>query len=412
MTETPSWQEAMMIAASLGAPVPAHPVPLAEAIGATAAEELRTRIPLPHYDSAAMDGYAVSGPGPWRLDPVGSAEPTGGLDSEPHRTSGTRPLPQGCARAVLTGGLIPEGTSSVLRQEFADDRGGWLHLAGDRTDDPPAAARGDLTPGRHIRTAGCEAPAGTVMVTEGTVLSPAHIAYLSIAGFDEVLVRSRPRVTVLTTGDEVISRGMPQPGQVRDAFTPVLPTVLGSLGARPVQVHRVGDDRGELDRALDAAVDASDLVVTTGGTGRSGADLVRRALTDRGTVAFSEVAMRPGHPTMAARLPSAERAVPVVALPGNPLAAMVALRVVVQPVIEAMLDRAPRPVSRVPTEPVQPSRVDRLLPGLLAEDGLWRTTEATGANMLRGLAAAQGLLVLPREGISDGGEAVLLDLPW
>ena len=115
---------------------------------------------------------------------------------------------------------------------------------------------------------------------------------------------------------------------------------------------------------------------------------------------------------MAARLPSAERAVPVVALPGNPLAAMVALRVVVQPVIEAMLDRAPRPVSRVPTEPVQPSRVDRLLPGLLAEDGLWRTTEATGANMLRGLAAAQGLLVLPREGISDGGEAVLLDLPW
>ncbi|MDO5492223.1 MAG: molybdopterin molybdotransferase MoeA [Nesterenkonia sp.] len=404
MPEEPTWDEAMGLASGLGGPQPARLTPLVRAAGCTAAHDVRAPRPIPHYDSSAMDGYVVSGPGPWRLDAVVAD------GREDHAASGARPLPHGAARPVLTGGLIPEGADGVVRQEYLDVRGGRIRLEAPDSE----AARRELSPGRHIRTAGCEAPEGALMVSAGTVLTPAHISYLTVAGFDDVPVAAPPRVTVLTTGDEVISQGVPEPGQVRDSFTPVLPTVLRSLGAEPIAVHRLSDAASALEGALHEAVEVSDLVITTAGTGRSEADSVRRLLTLEAEPVIDGIAMRPGHPTMASRIrSSAGRAVPVAALPGNPLAAMVALRIVVQPAIEAMLGRGPAPSESARlAEPTPPSPSDRLVPGLRGADGVWRTAHSTGAHMLRGLAGSDGLLVLPRAGLAAQDPTPVLDLPW
>lgn len=381
-------------------------------VGRTTASEIRAPAPIPHYDSSAMDGFVVAGEGPWRLDPVTQEIP--GARREAHQESGLRPLAPGTARPVLTGGLIPPGADGVLREEFVDVQAGLLRL--DAPD--PAAARRELTHGRHIRRAGCETEAGELMVPRGAALSPAQTAYLTVAGVDLVEVTLVPRVTVLTTGDEVVPSGTPGPGQVRDSFTPVMPAVLRGLGADPIAVLAVADERTAMDSALSAATVESDLIITTGGTGRSEADWVRRLLSARGAPVFDEIAMRPGHPTMASVLTSGQgRSVPVAALPGNPLAAMVALRVVVRPMIDAMLGRRAADTAAVRLRgAVTPARTDRLTPGIRGGDGTWTLAAGSGANMLRGLAAANGLLVLPRAGVDPGPdgtvEVEVLDLPW
>lgn len=424
MSDAPTWQEAMSRAAGLAALLPRRMVPLPQAVGATAAEDLATAAPLPHCDSSAMDGYALgpSGPqcsdpgaGPWRLDPASEV-------GAPHTASGSAALSPGDARPILTGGLLPAGAVAVIRAEYTRTAEGQLHL--DAPD--PAAASAELVPGRHIRRAGCEAPAGSVMAAAGTVLSPAHIAYLAIAGFDEVPVRRPPRVSVLATGDEVITQGLPGPGQVRDAFTPVMPAILSGLGAETIRIAHYDDDPAVLATALRAAVAASDLVITTGGTGCSGADAVRRVLATPGplrcSTVFAEIAMRPGHPTLAvaAECPEGSRRgqqVPVIALPGNPLAAMVALRVAVQPVLEGMLGRHRHgahyvSVAEDAAQAPAAGPTDRLVPARRDPEGTWRPCASARAHMLRGLTEAEGLLVVPRGGIGADRRTMMLELPW
>lgn len=363
------WPEARLIAFRAAALLGREEVALDAALGRVLRRDVTARIDIPHYASAAMDGWAVAGSGPWQL-----------VDAAP--------LAPGQATVVVTGGLLPEGADAVIRSEYAHVDGGTLVL--ERAD-----------PRDHIRPPAEEARAGETLVTVGIRLSPAHLALATSATADRLEVAIRPTVTTLFTGDEVVLDGVPAPGRVRDSFGATIPAILGMLGATPSRSLRIGDDRDATVATLRDA--ATDLVVTTGGTGGSHADHVRRALDDLGAeYLVPGLASRPGGPTLLARLPGGPF---VLGLAGNPLAAMLGLLSLGDVLIAGFTGRVIAPLVTVPV-PASVKRhpeATRLVPVRAGLDEV----EWTGAAMMRGLAAATGVLVVP-----PAGDAEVLPLPW
>lgn len=371
----PTWQEAGAIA--LGWPASAVlDLPLREAVGAVLAADAVAPRAVPHYDSSAMDGWAVAGPPPWRVTEEDVLVP-------------------GQAHAVVTGAALPLGASSVVPAERGTVVDGLL--------DALAPA-----PGSHVRRAGEEAREGEVLVPSGTRLSPAHVAVLAIAGLDAVPARRAPRVAFVLTGDEVVTSGMPVAGRVRDAFDPLLPLAAAGLGATALPPVRVGDDPDAIRTAI-AGLEDADVVVTVGGTGRSRVDRLRESLGDA-EPRFDGVAMRPGHPALLVRLADGR---PLLGLPGNPLAAVAVLLSFLPPIVAALTGAA------APAEEHAPAAVDlpgwtggtSLLPCRRTGAGL-EPSSAARPNMLRGLAASDVLAVVPQGGVPAGAATRVLRLPW
>ncbi|WP_082699218.1 molybdopterin molybdotransferase MoeA [Arthrobacter sp. EPSL27] len=402
-----TWQEARQLAFDCAAPIPAAPVALRDALGRTLSGDVEALADMPHYASSAMDGWVVNGSGPWIL-----AEP--GQRLAPHQGS-----------PIVTGGLIPPGAKAVLRSEsgtIAPDEEGLpvLRLAG-------AAKPGEPRNGEHIRKAAEEAAAGDVLITGGTVLNPAHLALAALAGYDTLPVLGKPLVRLVYTGSEVVTAGIPQPGQVRDTFGPQLAGVVGMLGGICVGETKIGDSYDEwlsaledTDPALDAAVPLpgaaseplpADVVITTGGTGRSGTDHLRRSVAELGgRLLIDGIAMRPGHPAVLAELPDGRF---IIGLPGNPLAAMMALSTIGAPLLAALGHGSLPAVTEVPCgamiEP-DPGRT-RLMPFRLVY-GMASPAQHAGPGMMRGLASADGVLVVPPHGVQLGEPVPAFALPW
>ena len=388
-------------------------VPLDRAAGRTAAHDVRAACSVPHYASSAMDGYAVHGPGPWRVVAPGPrAGASDGRRLDDHLADGAAPsaplpsaasavtLAPGTAVPVVTGGVIPDSTTTVIREEFATRRGELLELS-------PGSPRTELA-GRHIRPAGTECAEGETVVRAGAVLSPAHAAFLAVAGRDDVPVCTVPRVALLLTGSEVRTSGLPAPGYVRDAFSMSLPPMVKAFGGSTVTVSRGPDDAAALRCLLRELSAEHDLVVTTGGTSRSHADFVRPLVQDECHVLVDQLDLMPGHPTLF----GAARDTAVLALPGNPLGAMVAFLLLGGAFLAGQLGREPRPFApAVAGEELAGARSERLLPAR-RHNGGWVPCRAIGSNMVRGLAAAEGLLSVPREGLARGQETVVLPPPW
>ncbi|MEE1622252.1 molybdopterin molybdotransferase MoeA [Zafaria sp. Z1313] len=401
------WDDARRIAYDAGARLrerlpPAEELGLGSAAGRVLARDVRALHALPHYASSAMDGWAVAGAGPWRV------RPTAG----PRHDAG-EPLAPGWAAPIVTGGALPEGTTAVLRSERGRIEGagpGGTAGTGGSAGGLLAATE-DVPVGADIRPAATEAVEGSLLLRAGSVLTPAAVAVAALAGHDGVPVAARPSVRLVMTGGEVETHGLPAPGRVRDAFGPVLPSCLAALGAGGLESLRIGDDATATRRAISGG---GDVVVTTGGTGRSEADHVRRAALDEGAVLLvDQVAMRPGHPALLARFPDGRL---LAALPGNPLAALAAVATLLEPLLRAAGGRPasyPLPVRSAAAWAPLPRR-HRLVPARWT-DGPGSALEAadhTGPAMMRGLAAADAFLVLPPEGVPDGGTARCVPLPW
>lgn len=372
------WHEARRLAETAGAPLQPDTVPLGDCVGRRLLADLVSPTDLPHFASSAMDGWLVVGEGPWEV-----------TDDLPHA---------GQARAVVTGGAIPDGTTAILRSELAVVQGGTL-----RSVEPGAPRRG-----QHIRPAGAEARRGETLIPSGTVLNPAHVALAASTGVDGLEVQAVPQVALVLTGDEVLTSGMPASGQVRDSFGVQLPALFSLLGAKVSHAARVGDQLGSIVAAITAA--SAPLIVTTGGTGRSSADHLRDALAAHDArILVDGIAMRPGAPTILAELPDGRL---VACLPGNPLAAMVVAITICEPLIAGLSGRPMRP-TRTGGAVEMPGRPGRtiLMPFSAGPDGL-SVSPWVGAGMMRGLAAADGLLVVPEEGTFRGGRAESVDLPW
>ncbi|MBF4462887.1 MULTISPECIES: molybdopterin molybdotransferase MoeA [unclassified Rathayibacter] len=371
MSTPTDWDSARAIIAAATARQQPSLVPLAEAETHVTVDALLAPRPLPHYDSSAMDGWAVRGAGPWTLG-------------------------DGTAVPIVTGGPVPAWCDAVLPTEHAVRNGDVLSTAY------------SLPAGRHVRRAGDEAPAGTVLIDAGTRLRPPHLALLAVAGFDAVTARPTPSVALVFTGDEIDAEGMPSRGRVRDAFSPLLPPLVERCGGTVEATARLGDDEEAIASALLAG--SAPIRMTTGGTGWSRADAVRRALGLIGaTLLVDGVSMRPGHPTLIATLPDGPL---VIALPGNPLAAFLAALSFLPPALDAASGACPVPLRRgVLGEALGRPGSTTLVP-VVEEDGTWRAVHGIRSHMLSGLTAAEAVAVVPGAGAALGDSVRLLRLPW
>ena len=377
---SPSWDEARRAAHASGGPLGVETLALDEAHRRTLAEDVRAATDLPSFLASAMDGWAVCGPGPWKVEGAVLA----GVPSSAQ-------LAPGRAIGIATGAHVPTGAVAVVRREDGVVRNGFLHA--------------EAVPGRHLRPAGEEATAGSLLIAAGAVLGPAHLGLAAAAGADTLDVVRRPRARVLVLGDEILDHGTPAAGRVRDALGPQIPAWLERLGVDSVGVTRVPDTLDDHLEALDAAADV-DVVVTTGGTAAGPADHVHRAIAARsGSLVVDSVSVRPGHPMLLATLPGRRW---LVGLPGNPQAAVAALLTLGGPLVAALLGRPlPGLGSALCTTALSaPPYATRLVLAALGPDGAEPTTHH-GSGMLRGLAVADGYIVVP-----PGGSVARQPLRW
>ncbi|CAL9518274.1 Molybdopterin molybdenumtransferase [Streptomyces sp. enrichment culture] len=369
-------------------------VPLASALGLTLAAPLMALTDLPSFDTSAMDGWAVSGPGPWDVRDEGVL--AGHAEHAP--------LTDGEAVRIATGARVPPDTTAVLRSEHGrTDATGRLHVTA------AAGAPHTVTHGQDIRPRGQECRSGDQLLPVGTLVTPAVLGMAAAAGYDTLSTVPRPRADVFVLGDELLSEGLPHDGLIRDALGPMLPPWLRALGAEVTAVRRVGDDEDALYEALTAS--DAEVVVTTGGTAAGPVDHVHPTLRRIGAdLLVDSVKVRPGHPMLLARTKEDQH---LVGLPGNPLAAVSGLLTLAEPLLRTLGARpAPEPYALPLRDAVQGHPYDtRLVPVSLHGD-LALPLLYNGPAMLRGIAAADALAVVPPGGTRPGQEAELLDLPW
>lgn len=382
------WSSARAAAHLIAIRVDSERVGVSEVDGRVLAGDCHALCQLPSFDSSAMDGWAVCGVGPWQI--VGDV--TAGHPIDHGLTPGT------CVR-IATGGVVPEGATAVLRWEDAQV-----------TDD---VVVGESIVGADIRPAGEECEVGDPIATAGTWVTPALAGFLAATGHDAVEVIRRPRVALLLLGDELLTKGVPAQGRVRDSLGPQLPGWISRAGAEVVSARQVADDPESIHRALSEAVTSADLVITTGGTADGPRDHVKGAVEALGgRLVVDRVAVRPGHPMLLASLPgTGQRPVPLVGLPGNPHSAVVGFVTLAVPVIDAMLGRSPASLAsvRAGDELRAPMGHTRLIAGNVV-DGVFQLSPYGGSAMLRGLAQSSGFAVVTSR-VAAGGSVEWLPLP-
>ncbi|CAM5514568.1 molybdopterin molybdenumtransferase MoeA [Streptomyces avidinii] len=390
------WNRARETAVRAGAAVRGrvHRVPLADGLGEVLARPLDALSDLPSFDTSAMDGWAVAGPGPWSVRPGDDA--LAGSDRP-------APLADGEAVRIATGARVPADTTAVIRSEHSHEAGSLLY------------AERPVATGQDIRPRGQECRSGDLLLPAGSLVTPAVLGLAAAAGYDELTTRPRPRVEILVLGDELLTEGRPHDGLIRDALSPMLGPWLTRLGAEVIEVRRLGDDPAGAEELLKAVTTSpADLVITTGGTASGPVDHVHPVLARAGAELLVDgVAVRPGHPMLLARLGDRSDGRHLVGLPGNPLAAVSGLLTLAEPLLRALAGRSTRPRYAVPVEGDVPGhpRDTRLVPVLLTDDHAV-PLRYNGPAMLRGVAAADALAVVPPHGARSGQDVEILDLPW
>lgn len=304
--------------------LPVEEAPLADAAGRFLAAPVIARRTQPAADLSAMDGYAIRFaelPGPWEV--VGESAAGRGLD---------RALAAFQAARIFTGAPVPTGADTILVQEEAMREGSRLLLSGD----------GPASHGQSVRSAGSDFREGETLIAAGALLTPARIALAATGGYGALPVPRRPRIALLSTGDELVPPGAP----TFEASLPASngPMLAALLAGRPLEARDHGIVPDRLDRLAAAflvAAASADIVVTTGGVSVGDHDLVRPALERAGAALdFWRVAMRPGKPLMAGRLGDAI----VLGLPGNPVSAFVTALLFLLPLTRHLAgDPAPLP---------------------------------------------------------------------
>jgi molybdopterin molybdotransferase len=384
---------------------------LADALGRVSAKTVQSPRAVPPWDNSAMDGYAVVA-----FDTVDQAEAPDGvrLDLLEVVAAGRAPLElvrAGAASAVMTGAPMPRGADAVVIVENSDgSRSGSVRL------------RGRATAGQHIRRRGCDIAVGDVVVKGGDTLTPASLGLLASLGLATVDVAVRPRVAVLSTGDEVVLPPAElKPGQIYSSNNITLAAMVRQAGGVALDLGNAPDDREALRARLSEAVEQADVVVTTGGVSAGFFDLVRDAFEDAGaTLEFWKIAMKPGKPLAFGHV--GDR--PMFGLPGNPVSCVVNFLQFVRPWMRTHLGD-PRPflpvVEAVALEDlnVRPGRANLLRVCLEPQpDGRWgcRSAGSQSSAVLTAMARAHGLLLI---GASSPGPAAgqacrvqLLDVPF
>jgi len=374
--------------------LPAEQVGIADSAGRVLAEDVAARTTQPPADVSAMDGYAVRAADvtvvPVSLRRIGVSAAGAGF-------AGT--VGAGEAARIFTGAPVPDGADAIVIQEDTE------------TDGDTVTIREVPTPGRWIRRAGLDFAAGDVLLRGGQVLTPRHIGLAAAMNVPWLMVRRRPRVAIVATGNEVVMPGDPLgPDQIVSSNSLAVAATVAALGGTPQNLGIARDDADSL-RALIEGASGADLLVTIGGASVGDYDLVGQVLGDKGLdLGFYKVAMRPGKPLIFGRL--GETA--VLGLPGNPVSVGVTSLVFLKPAMQVMLgidqDDAPATALLGRDLAANDQRQDYLRARLSRNgDGSTVATpfEAQDSSMLALFAAADCLVVrAPHAPPAKAGERV------
>ncbi len=384
------------ILAQITRPTPPEVLLLPRARDRVLAEDLTAPFDVPPTDNSAVDGYAVAGAdlprsGARDLDVVADL-PAGAV------FEGT--LGPGQAVRIMTGAPIPPGADAVYPQEIVDKT-------------PHGIRVGPLTRGANVRMRGEDIRSGTVVIERGTVLRPQELGLIASLGGVQVLVHGRPRVALLSTGDEVVEPGSPRkPGQIYDANRFTLAASIQSAGGEVIDLGIVPDVRDELRaRLLEAST--ADAVVTSGGVSVGVYDFVKEVLDEIGAIDFWQVAMQPGRPLAFGRIGPAH----FFGLPGNPVASMLAFMLFVRPALYKLAGRrrlfGEAWEARAAEAMTKKKGRREFKRGILQfSGGTWqvRTTGPQGSGILSSMAAGNCLIVLEEErGDVEPGETVRVE---
>lgn len=384
--------------------MPTEHVPLAEASGRILAIDITAPEDHPPFPASTMDGYAVvaEDSSPWR-EIIGTQNAGNVIDAE---------VTDGYAVRIMTGAPLPPGANAVVPVE-----------ATELAEDHVVIHQEDVEPGENIRAVGSDVRAGDLILPAGTRLGPAEIGLVAGMGVDPVPVSRRPRVSVLSTGDELVEPSQPLgPGQIRDSNRFSLVTALREEQVEITWFGKAPDQRDELERLLRARLEQDDIVITSGGVSMGELDLIKAILFDAEDVEvhFRRLYMKPGKPLNFAT----HGKTLIFGLPGNPVSSLVTFELFIRTAIRRMIgideERIDRPTLRVTlAEDIEPSDRIEYQRGIVRVDEqgrlVARNTGMQRSSRLQSFVGANALLVIPpRERTYRTGEqidALMLDSP-
>ena len=405
--------EARFRAALDARPLGAEPIALTEALGRVLAADVIARVDVPSFDRSNFDGFAVRASdtfGATELAPKTVRLLAESLDAGTPATITVQP---GEAVAIATGGMVPRGADAILMVEHADvqpefpgEKPGFSEEAG------LLWIRRAVTPGFGVAFAGTDIATGETVLRAGTVLTSRETGVLAAIGLDRVEVWRRPRVAIISTGNEILAPGEPmRPACVYDSNAQVIADAVHELGGEPRFCGIVRDDANALRQALHAALAQADVVLLSGGTSKGKGDLCYRVvaeLSDPGIVAHG-VALKPGKPLCLA----VTQGKPVVILPGFPTSAIFTFHEFVAPVIRVLGGRptaAHETVSATLAVKINSEigRTEYSLVGLVqTERGLSAFPMGKGSGSVTTFSRADGFITIPRHTeIVEAGEPV------
>lgn len=395
-------EEALNIVLEAVKRIDAEKAGIIDSFGRVLAEDINSDCDIPAFDYSAMDGYAVrftdtkgvsAGKGA-KLKVAGEFRAGGDTSAR---------VEKGQAVKIMTGAPIPQGADAVVMVEDTKMEGGNVEVFKE-------AEKGD-----NIRLAGEDIKKGDLVISKGTLLREGHIGMLAALGIPEVSVTRRPKVAILSTGDEVISIDEDiKPGNVRNSNAYSLHAQVLACGGIPINKGVARDDIAGLKAKLRSCLDC-DIIITSGGVSMGEYDYVKDVMIDMGMeLKFWKVAMRPGKPNLFGII----NGKPFFGLPGNPVSTMIGFEVFVRPAIQKMLGRISDDRNEVDAVLEEDIRKKKGLKFFIRAQTRWenggyitRTTGPQGSGILSSMAKADSFIILPEDKeLVEKGEKVLVRL--
>ena len=381
-------------------------VRLLEALGRTLAEDIFSPLDIPPRDNAAMDGYAIRASDTWGLLPVLLKV----VEEIPAGKIPQREILPGTAARIMTGGIIPPGADAVVELESTDEE----RRLGGKIEEIAVLRR--VSPGENIRPAGEDIRRGELVISRGTVLSPSEIGVLASMGFEKVRVFRRPRIAILSTGDEIAEVGKPlPPGKIYDSNSRTLGALVLQVGGEPILLGIAPDDPEILEKRIKEGIRISDMFIASGGVSVGERDITKGIFGKLGRVDFWKVRMKPGKPLLFGMLRGDEKEIPFFGLPGNPVSVMITFYQFVRPAIRKLQGASEeriyiRAVSKDRIKNKDGRRVFARVK--LRREGERISAYLTGpqgSGILTSMMRADGLLIVPEdvEEVKEGDEVLV-----
>lgn len=378
-------------------------IPIRQALGRTVAKEVRSQINVPGHTNSAMDGYAIRGTdipatGQREFSVVGTSWAG---KSYPKLINAGQ-----CVR-IMTGGVMPENTDTVIMQEHVQKNGKNILIEATNK------------PGQNVRQAGEDIGIGETVVTKGKLITPAELGLIASVGIVDLTVIKRLRVAFFSTGDELQSVGNElQKGQIYDSNRYTLYGMLTRLGVEIIDMGVIRDDRAAVEKAFSDAASRADVVITSGGVSVGEADFVKETLENIGEVNFWKVAMKPGRPLAFGKIGSTW----FFGLPGNPVSVMVTFYIFVQPALKKMMGLTHLEPLIIQAKCItklrkRPGRIEYqrgILTKIDSPDCGYevKKTGAQGSGILRSMSDANCFIILPMESAGVEPGDIIQALPF